>query len=315
MNESAHLFPPRPAYRFHNITEPMVMPDDATEGRNAPYGAAISFSLKSAPSDAARATTKIVISDAAGAVVRTLQVGKEATAGVNRVWWDLQMDPTEKIVLRTRPLHVPDFALEPDGTRKSPTAASVPVTVPPGAYTVKLVAGDVERSAPLVVRKDPNSAGTDEEVAAQTKAMRSIRDNANAVAKMINAAESVRAQLATWRTLAGKGAGDDVMAAADDLEKRIVEIESRQFNLTATGRGQDFLRTPSQMMEKLAHLADIVSYADFAPTASQIEVGAKLTQEVAHDREQMDGVLARTLATFNALLRERQLGAIAVPKP
>jgi len=94
-----------------------------------------------------------------------------------------------------------------------------------------------------------------------------------------------------------------------------VEIESRQFNLTATGRGQDFLRTPSQMMEKLAHLADIVSYADFAPTASQIEVGAKLTQEVAHDREQMDGVLARTLATFNALLRERQLGAIAVQKP
>jgi photosystem II stability/assembly factor-like uncharacterized protein len=316
LNESAHLFPPRPAYRFRNITEPMMMPDDATDGRNPPYGAAINFSLKAAPRDDARPKMKIVISDAAGKVVRTLDVGKEATAGVNRVWWDLRMDPTEEITLRTRPLHVPDFALATDGTRKFPTAASVSVLVPPGTYTVKLVAGDVERTAPLTLRKDPNTAGSEEDVAAQTKALLSIRDNANTVAKMINAAESVRAQLASWRTLAGSGpAVKDVNAAGDDLEKQIVDVESRLFNLTATGRGQDFLRTPSQMMEKLAHLADVVSYADFAPTDSQLQVAAKLTQDVGHDREQMDGILARTLATFNALLRERQMGAIVAPKP
>jgi hypothetical protein len=29
----------------------------------------------------------------------------------------------------------------------------------------------------------------------------------------------------------------------------------------------------------------------------------------------MDGVIARTLATFNAMLRDRQLGAIVAPKP
>ena len=104
LNETAHLFAPRPTYRFRTITDPMMMPDDATEGRNAPYGAAITFSLKAAPPDDARAETKIVISDAAGKVVRTLEVGKEATAGVNRVWWDLRMDPTDEIMLRTRPL-------------------------------------------------------------------------------------------------------------------------------------------------------------------------------------------------------------------
>src|SRR3989442_11363103 len=103
---------------------------------------------------------------------------------------------------------------------------------------------------------------------------------------MINPAESVRGQLATWRTVAGSNpASKDAQAAADDLEKQIVAIESRLFNLTATGRGQDFLRTPSQMMEKLAHLADVVSYADFPPTESQLLVGAKLTQDVAHERE------------------------------
>ncbi|HEX7138437.1 MAG TPA: hypothetical protein VF219_11345, partial [Vicinamibacterales bacterium] len=315
LREPAHLFAPRPAYRFRNITEPMTMPDDASEGRNPPYGAALTFALNTAPKDEDRQKFKITIRDAANTIVRTMNVGKEATAGLNRVWWDLRMDPTDDITLRTPPLHARDFPLGPDGTRKFPTTAALSVLVAPGPYSVTLDTGSVQKTATLNVLKDPNTTGTDQDVAAQTKTMLSIRGNANTVAQMINAAESVRAQLASWRTTIGSKAPADVTAAAEDLEKQIVAIESRLLNLTATGRGQDFLRTQSQMMDKLAHLADVVSYADFAPTDSQIEVAAKLAQDVAHDREQMDGVLARTLASFNAMLRERQLGAIVAPNP
>ena len=56
-------------------------------------------------------------------------------------------------------------------------------------------------SGPLVVRKDPNTAGSERDVAEQTKTMTSIRDNVNTVAKIVNTAESVRAQLAAWRTV------------------------------------------------------------------------------------------------------------------
>ena len=315
MNDAAHLFAPRPTYRFRTITDPMTMPDDPAEGRNAPYGADLTFWLKAAPRDDQRAATKIIISDAAGKMVRTLDVGKSAAAGMNRVWWDLRMEPTDEITLRTRALYAPDSILAADNTRKFPTQASIAVLVPPGTYTVKLVAGGIERTAPLVVRKDPNTVGNDEDVAAQTKTMLSIRGNTNAVARVINTAESVRAQLAAWRALTDKTADSEVKAAADALEKQLVDIEVRMVNLTATGRGQDFLRTPGQMMDKLTHLADVVSYADFAPTESQLQVDAQLTQEIAHDREQMDGVLARTLASFNAMLRDRQMGAIVAPKP
>jgi len=313
--EPAHLFAPRPAYRFRAITEPMTMPDDATEGRNPPYGADITFALRATPSDEAREQMKIVIRDAAGKAVRTLDVGKDANAGVNRVWWDLRTDPTEVIKLRTPPLYVSDYRLNADGTRKFPTGDSLSVLVAPGTYSVTLAANGVERTESLVVRKDPNTAGSDRDVVEQTQAMLGIRDNANTVATMINAAESVRAQLAAWRTAAGSGADvKDLRSAADEVEKAIVDIEARQFNLTATGRGQDFLRTPSQMFEKLLHLADVVSYADFAPTDSQREVAAKLAQDIAHDREQLDGVLNRTVANFNAALRDRHMGAIIVPK-
>jgi hypothetical protein len=315
LSDAAHLFAPRSAYRFRTITDPMSMPDDPTEGRNAPYGADLTFWLKTAPPDRDRAGTKIVISDASGKLVRTLDVGKTAVAGVNRVWWDLRMDPTDDITLRTKPLYATDSILAADNTRKFPTQASIAVLVPPGTYTVKLIAAGVERTSPLVVLKDPNTVGTDEDVAVQTKTMLSIRGNTNAVARVINTAESVRAQLAAWRSLTGSSADSEVKSAADALEKQLVDIEVRMVNLTATGRGQDFLRTPGQMIDKLTHLADVVSYADFAPTQSQLEVDAKLTQEIAHDREQMDGVLARTLASFNAMLRDRQMGAIVVPKP
>jgi hypothetical protein len=225
------------------------------------------------------------------------------------------MDPTEEIKLRTSPLHVPDFRLNADGTRKFPTGGTLSVLVPPGTYTVMLKIGGEEHAMPLTVQKDPNTTGSEQDVAAQTKAMLSIRDNVNTVARMINAAESIRAQLLAWRTVAGSGPDmRDVNAAADEVDKAVVDVESRLFNLTATGRGQDFLRTPSQILEKLLHLADVVSYSDFAPTDSQRDVGAALTQEIAHDREQMDGILARTVASFNARLRDRQLGAIVVPK-
>jgi len=179
---------------------------------------------------------------------------------------------------------------------------------------VKLVAGDVERTAPLTVRKDPNTTGTEDDVVAQTAMMVQIRGNMNTAAKRINDAESVRSQIAVWKVVVGEGEPMKALrAAADALDSRIVAVEAGLFNITATGRGQDQLRTSSQMVEKVSHLSDVVSYADFAPTDSQLQVGASLTREVAHDRELMDGILSRTVATFNATLRERQDGSIVVP--
>ena len=42
----AHLFPPRPAYRFRPITAPSTPYDDPTVGENPPYGASINYYLK-----------------------------------------------------------------------------------------------------------------------------------------------------------------------------------------------------------------------------------------------------------------------------
>jgi hypothetical protein len=42
-------------------------------------------------------------------------------------------------------------------------------------------------------------------------------------------------------------------------------------------------------------------------------VQTKLSQELSRDQERLSGTLTREVAQFNAMLRERQLGAIVIP--
>jgi hypothetical protein len=96
------------------------------------------------------------------------------------------------------------------------------------------------------------------------------------------------------------------------VDRKLIAVEERLFNLTATGRGQDFLRTPSQLMEKLAHLADTLQYADFAPTDQQLEVHKLLTDQVSANATDLTTVVSKDVATFNEMLRRRNVGTIVV---
>jgi len=80
--------------------------------------------------------------------------------------------------------------------------------------------------------------------------------------------------------------------------------------MTATGRGQDMLRLPSQLVEKLLHLADVVSLGDFAPTDQALEVHAKLAKDLSGYREQMMRIVSQDVAAFNATLRQRNVAGI-----
>jgi hypothetical protein len=249
--------------------------------------------------------------------VRTLKVGKRADAGINRVWWDLRYDPTADVKLRTSPQYAPGFKVGPDGTRKLPTAGPLSILVPPGTYTVKLLVNGQEFKQALTVRKDPNTAGSEADIQAQTKALLEIRDTMNNVAQLINQAESIRVQLGQLRAVVGDDeAGKSLRAAADALDSRIAAVESHLFNITSTGRGQDFLRTPNQIIEKLSHVADVVSLGDFRPTDQALEVMAQLTKQLGEHRNQMKQIVETDVAAFNRTVRDRGMtGGVIVAIP
>ena len=69
------------------------------------------------------------------------------------------------------------------------------ILMPPGTYTVKLSAGGQELRQPLIVKKDPNSGGTEADIAAQTAMMIELRQDLETGSKMANQIEFIRAQL------------------------------------------------------------------------------------------------------------------------
>ncbi len=305
----AHLFAPRAAWRF-KLTEPPFAPfDDPAMGKDPPYGGSLNYWLKAESKD----SVTIRVKDAAGKVVRTLKGG--SAAGINRLWWDLRMDATRAAKLRTPPLHASHLVV-PDTGRAAPDVGRLSVMVPPGTYTIELAAAGRTLTRTLEVRKDPNSGGGDAEITAQTELLLAIRVDLEAAVDAVNGLESARGQLvALRRVLEADSSRRDLAAAADSLEKRLGEVEDGLIQRRITGRGQDLIRWPMKLAFRLNYLAGGVETSDFAPTAQQREVAARLHTEIEAVRTRAREMLSRDVAAFNERLRGRSVSNVIITAP
>ena len=300
---AAHLFSLRPAYRFRNITAPSTTYDDPTVGRNPEYGASINYYL-SAP--AAKAPS-ITITNPAGEVVRTLSGSN--TAGINRLHWDLRYEPTTEARLLTSPMDAPDVMAGPNG-RSAPGTGTQSLLAPPGAYTVTLSSGGVEQSQTLTVRKDPNSAGTEADIAAQTQLLLAIGRNLNDGAAAVNRIETVRLQLEGLRRVAPSPI---IREASDSLNGRLMTLEMNLVDLRQTGTGQDGVRFGSKLLSKLNYLAAGLAGGDFKPTDQQAEVHQILGEQLRAYLAALDTFWATDFKAFNDRLRAENVTNILLP--
>ncbi|HEY6929880.1 MAG TPA: sialidase, partial [Thermoanaerobaculia bacterium] len=245
---SAQLFEPRPAYRFRTVSRPNLAPTGGIAGKNAPYGALVHYWLKepvkkgskeeeeAAPRDPFAPKKKnpveITILDSAGQKIRTIK-GTNA-AGINRITWDLRYAPTEEVRLRATPKTNPHIWEEKrfvgkdqrgvyyygiDSPKRGPLVA-------PGTYTVKLTVDGQELTQKLVVRKDPNSAGTDADVDASAKFSAALYKDINTAAGMINQIEWTRKQLQDFKSmLAAEKKTDADVAPVKTLEAQVLAVE------------------------------------------------------------------------------------------
>ena len=77
------------------------------------------------------------------------------------------------------------------------------VLLPPGTYTVKLSGAGPELSQQLIVKKDPNSEGTEADINAQVALLFELRKDLETAADMVNQIEVIRSQLAGITALLG----------------------------------------------------------------------------------------------------------------
>ena len=308
---AVHLFAPRPAYRFRPVSAPFTMFDDQSDGENPPYGASINYWLAEAADD----SVFIEVANADGEVVRTLQGTTDA--GVNRIWWDLMNEPVEEVRLRTKPLYGDDVPLGEDRWRPLPGGplggpGAGTFLQPPGTYTVTLRVRGETHAQQLEVRKDPHSEGTMADIELQVAALADIRADLEATGELINRVEWVRRQvLDVHAVLEDRGDAEELTAAADSLNQRLIAAEDGLFQMRATGTGQDAIRYPTRLIERLGYLFTTVSVGDFRPTDQQGEVHTLLKQRLLRIRDAIEEVLEDDLADFNRRIQALGMGVIS----
>ncbi len=303
LREDAWLFAPRQAYRFLMTAGSQSQAEDSGAGSNPRYGASIDFWLK----EDSENRVEMVIVDAAGDTVRKLTVPGSAGAGINRVWWDLRLEGSATPKLRLPPLrygHVDfgerDWRPLGEGGRVTPLAE-------PGTYTVRMKVGDREFSQPLVVLKDPNSAGDEAQIREQVRVLNDIRSDVNSVVELIDSIEWLRKQIdVSQARLEDIDGSEDLITAGRELDEKLRELEMLLFDLRLTGgnSGQDTIRWPRRLYAKLTSLAGYISGTDMRPTDQQMEVYAIYRQQLAEYRAWLDRLTANDVAAYNRLLSE-----------
>ena len=299
--KDVHLFAPRPAYRFRGVEWPMQAWYDPVAGQNPPYGASINYWLKGKQD-----SVSIALLDASGKEVRVIKDAPKA-AGINRVTWNLQLEQTKEPLVRTSPMYAPNVRAELAG-KASPSLGRVALLAAPGRYTVRLRAGGQEFTQPLELRKDPNTPGTEQDIAAQATLAKELSTVLDSVVEMTNTIEGVRVQLATLKALAKEDTA--VVRQADSLEQKFIGVEEQLTQVRITGRGQDLIRYPAKTGEKLVYLINDIGSTDNGPTASQRDVGGVLRQRARAARDELDRIIQSDLDRFNRMLREKGMGGI-----
>ncbi|MCH8144917.1 MAG: sialidase [Gemmatimonadetes bacterium] len=304
----AHLFEPRSAYRFHNITSPMSMPNDPTAGENPEYGASINYWLASEQAS----DVEIRVATESGETIRTLEGTRHS--GINRVWWNLRDESATRIKLRTKPRYADWVDLGPDRWRSG--GGGISVLMPPGTYTVTLAVDGSEYTRQLEVLKDPNSEGTEADIAVQIAKVKEIRDDYDVAAGLVNRIEWVRRQIYDLRAvLEDQGGAEEILTAAEELDVELIAIEEELIRLTTTGTGQDGVRYPTKLVGRLRYLAGTVATNDFRPTDQQGEVHMVLRERLEQHRLVVERLLDEDLLWFNQMLQQRNLSPVITDLP
>ena len=121
--------------------------------------------------------------------------------------------------------------------------------------------------------KDPNSAGTPEDIERQTRVVLDLREMLKKATRVIEEIETTRKQVGELSSRLSE------VSNAREIEKEVLrlsrglrDLEDQFFDLRLTGARQDILWWPRKLYSKMTILLDVIQKADFRPTNQQLEV-------------------------------------------
>ena len=309
---NAWLYKPRNSYRMPGgyIEDPNVQ-----EGENAPNGVIIRYYLKTKPDK----ETKLKFYTAAGDSIITysnLKDNKGEPAKISKDFYEskakrpgfLSVDTGMNVFVWD--LHYPAAKVDTSATFEGSFAGLLTV---PGVYQVKLFIGDsLMQMQSFNILNDPRNTFTTADLKEQFDLAIKIHNKLNEVAKRTKQIHSVQDQLNAF-----VNAIEDSAEAKPfkNLSKPIIDsltaVEDALHN-NKIKAGEDDLRYPMRLEEKLGALNGSVIGSDSKPTASMIELYNSLAARIDIQLKKLNAIIDTKIPAFNEAAKARQKGAIDI---
>jgi photosystem II stability/assembly factor-like uncharacterized protein len=297
--QKAVLFKPKDSYRFQPVTSNMQFFPEPSWGQDPPFGAPITYWLAEEND-----SIKFHITNNVGDTIKTLK--HKGKVGLNRTWWDFTCTDVTEIRMRTKPEGGAWMALGDDRTRDSPfTLGYKSYQVAPGNYNINLTVNEQLFSESLKVMKDPNSEASMTDLNVQLAFMSKIHKDIDDAAKVVNELELLRRQLYDLRAiLTIQDYNKEILQQLGKVDSLLTGLEGKFVQLKATGTGQDLVRWPTMLVEKMNYLAGSTAIADFAPADQYFEVYDVLKSRLTTYQDEMKAIMDGEFAQFMTTLMD-----------
>ena len=275
-----HLFPVRKATLWHMFWRIENLGDRHYRAKNPDYGANINFYL----ADGEKTTAVVEIVDATGDVIRTLK-DSTATAGINRIVWNLGHDAATK--------------MESDKGGGFFSGSIYPY-VSPGTYTARLkVNGDVQET-PITVRSDPRMSLGQDVYDAKTKAVLELRELLSQTHTMINNTNAYSTQLKELKKKLEQTNTQDLdKALFEDIERAIKQISALQDDILKRPPPAMTYRQRPRLREEIRSLMRAINGATALPTQPQMARLEQLKDEVNTAQKALHQLIASDIEKIN----------------
>ncbi|HVM89553.1 MAG TPA: hypothetical protein VMT76_15300 [Puia sp.] len=306
------LFKPRDSYRTPGgyIEDPRVQ-----EGQNAPNGVIVRYYLKSKPGKELKLKfytekgdsiiTYSNIKDNKGEEVKIstdyyLSKAKRpgllsVDTGMNVFVWDLRY-PTAK----------GDLSAGFEGAFDGPLAV-------PGAYQAKLYIGDsLLQAQGFTIINDPRNKFTTADLQEQFDLAIKVHNKLNEVGKATKQIRYVRDQLNTFvNAIEDSAEAKPFKTSSKPIVDSLTAIEDALYN-NKIKAGEDNLRFPMRLEEKLTAVNAAIIGADAKPTAAMYESFNSLSGRIDVQLQKLKLILEKQIPAFNEAAKAKQKPAIDV---
>jgi photosystem II stability/assembly factor-like uncharacterized protein len=334
LNSALHLFDIRPATAWRLYGNKGNTGHKFYIAHNPPYGALISFYLKSMPEE--KESVKLTILDKDGKTVRELTCGGgapggargagapgpgavgpglrqlpcEPRPGINRINWDLRYTTPAEPTPEQREAAAQGFGFGPRGPM-----------VEPGEYTVKVTAGKSEASKTFTVEEDPRIVISPSDRATRRTALTQLYELAKTADRgqktITGLKNSLTAAMESWKQPGAPSVPENIRKAAESLAKQVEEIHGKFVapQQPTGSAGPPLQYAPPPFWQRVGRLMTAIEGYTAAPTSQQMDEFQTLSKLLGETMERLRKLVDDDLANLNKMMNEAGIPHIRVAPP